>query len=190
MKYALLYGSYREGRQGIKVVKFIKNLIEKAGDEAFVLDAKEKNFPILNKMYKEYDEGTAPKFMSDVHDVLTKVDGFILVTGEYNHSVQAGLKNMVDHFMPEYFWKPTGIVSYSAGGFGGVRCAIQWRIIMGELGSVTIPSIFSVSDVYNSINENGVASDDALISKTKKFFDELEWYAKTLRRGREKGAPY
>lgn len=190
MKYALLYGSYREGRQGIKVVRFIQNQIEKNGDEAVVLDAKEKNFPILNKMFKEYEEGAAPKYMSDVHDALVGCDGFILVTGEYNHSVQAGLKNLVDHFMPEFSWKPTGIVSYSAGGFGGVRCAIQWRIIMGELGSVTLPSIFSISDIYNSLDKEGNPADEALSSKTKKFFDELHWYSKTLKRGRDIGTPY
>ena len=42
-------------------------------------------------------------------------DGFVFVTGEYNWGVQPGLKNLTDHFLEEWFWRPAAIVSYSAG---------------------------------------------------------------------------
>ena len=29
----------------------------------------------------------------------------------------AALKNLLDHFLEEYFWRPSAIVSYSAGRF-------------------------------------------------------------------------
>jgi NAD(P)H-dependent FMN reductase len=40
----------------------------------------------------------------------------------------------LDHFLEEYFWRPSAIVCYSAGQFGGVRAAMQLRMTLAELG--------------------------------------------------------
>ncbi len=42
-------------------------------------------------------------------------DAFIFVVGEYNWGMQPGLKNLTDHFLEEWFWRPAAIASYSAG---------------------------------------------------------------------------
>lgn len=58
--------------------------------------------------------------MEKLHQILESADGFIIVTGEYNHSIPPALKNLSDHFQTEYYFKPSGIVSYSAGAFDEV----------------------------------------------------------------------
>ncbi len=52
-------------------------------------------------------------------------DAFVFVTGEYNWGMQPGLKNLTDHFLEEWFWRPAAIASYSAGRLSGVRSSID-----------------------------------------------------------------
>ena len=112
---AVIYGSARQGRQGIKAARFVVRKLEERGHTVTLVDSLEHQLPLLDLMYKEYDEGTAPKAMETVGEILKTADGFIVVSAEYNHSIPAALKNLLDHFQSEYLYKPSAIVTYSAG---------------------------------------------------------------------------
>ena len=71
-------------------------------------------------------------------------DGFVFITGEYNWGVQPGLKNLTDHFLEEWFWRPAAIASYSAGRFAGARAATAWHGTLSEMGMVVISSTIGV----------------------------------------------
>ena len=71
-------------------------------------------------------------------------DAFVFVTGEYNWGPQPGLKNLTDHFLEEWFWRPAAIASYSAGRFSGVRSGTIWHGILSEMGMVVISSTLAV----------------------------------------------
>ena len=126
--------------------------------------------------------------MQTVSEILAAADGFVIVSGEYNHSVPAALKNLLDHYQSEYLYKPSAIVTYSAGPFGGVRALVNMRGIMAELGSTAIPSAFPVSSVYKAFDDDGNAIDKAYDERVGKFLDEYEWYARALKRERDSGA--
>lgn len=189
LTFSILYGSVRENRQGIRAVRFIKSLVEARGHKAIVLDAKELPLPLLDKMYKELGDA-APENMKTIANALNSSDGFIVVTGEYNHSIPPALKNMLDHFQKEFFFKPSGIAAYSAGQFGGMRAAVHVRAILPELGSPTIPSMVSYPKISKTIEESGEPVEQYYIKSTNKFLDELEWYAHALKRQRAEGSPY
>ncbi|MGB1696812.1 MAG: NADPH-dependent FMN reductase [Thermoplasmatota archaeon] len=187
MNYAVLYGSTRSARKGIHVAQFMVNQLEARGHDVTLLDAKELALPFLDKMYKEYD-GDAPAGMQRAHDVLDAADGLVVVGGEWNHSIPAALKNLLDHFQSEYAGKPAGIVTYSAGPFGGVRAAPHYRVILGELGMVTPSIMFAVSGVYKFESED---IGDDWVRRSERFLTELEWYTDALKAKREKdGNPY
>lgn len=188
-KIAIIYGSVRSERLGIRVAKFIYEKCKAKGWEVELVDPKEYNLPLLDKMYKEYEAGKAPADMEKVAKILYRADGFMVVTGEYNHSLPPALTNLIDHFMPEFFYKPAGIVSYSVGGFGGIRAAVHARVLIGEVGAVTIPTMFPVSMINKTINEAGQAIDKKYDERVVKFIDEFEWYLKALREARDKGLP-
>ncbi len=142
--------------------------------------------PLLDKMYKEYPEGQAPRNLQRIADLIIPADGVIVVSGEYNHSIPPALSNLLDHFLEEWFWKPSAIVCYSAGSFGGVRAAMQLRMMLGELGMSSIPSILPVPKVGQAFDEDGTPSDGRTRDRAKKFLDELEWYGHALRDARNK----
>jgi len=190
-KTLVFYGSYRSDRQGIKAAKFIIDQLQQRNHEVIFVDAKEYDFGILDRMYKEYDQGQAPTKMVELAEHIRTADGFVVITGEYNHSIQPGLSNLMNHYLEEYYFRPAGILSYSVGGFGGVRAAIQLRSFLGEMGMVTISTMFAISKIGDSLDESGTPKEAGLTKKVGQFLDELEWYEEALQRQRrEKGTPY
>ena len=185
LKTAVVYGSVRSARQGIKAARFIVNKLEARGHDVELIDPMERQLPLLDRMYKEYGDGEAPPALESIASVFREADGFIIVSGEYNHSIPPALKNLLDHFQPEYHYKPSGIVTYSAGPFAGLRGLANLRAILGELGTPSIPSVFPISKVQNAFDEDGQALEEAYDDRVGRFLDEFEWYSRALRAGRQ-----
>jgi NAD(P)H-dependent FMN reductase len=185
LRTAVIYGSVREKRQGIKAARFVVRHLQGRGHEVTLVDAAAHGLPLLDRMYKEYEQGGAPAAMQRVAGILDAADGFVIVSGEYNHSIPPALKNLLDHFQREYLYKPSGIVTYSGGPFGGVRGLVNLRGILAELGTPSIPSAFPIPRVQNAFDEDGNALESAYDERIGKFLDEFEWYAVALKRARE-----
>ena len=191
LNIAVIYGSVREARQGIKAAKFVVKKLEERGHKVTFIDPLDYRLPLLEKMYKVYEEGQAPEILEKLSKILTQADGFIIVTAEYNHGTPPALKNLLDHFHKEYFFKPSGIVCYSGGPWGGIRAAVQWRAILCEMGMPSTPSTFPIPKVQDAFDNDGNPVDEeAYNRRAKKFLDEFEWYANALRTQRKKGTPY
>ena len=140
-------------------------------------------------MYKEYPADQRPENLERLATRIRAADAFIIVSGEYNHSIPPALSNLLDHFLEEYFWRPSGIVCYSAGGFGGVRAAMQFRAMLCELGTPSIPSLLPVPSVQDAFDDEGRPHDDGYHKRAARFLDELEWYANALKAARAGGVP-
>ena len=181
---AVIYGSARKDRQGIKAARFMVRQLEDRGHNVTLVDSQEFDLPLLDKMFKEYEPGQAPAAMQKLADILSAADGFVIVSAEYNHSIPAALKNLLDHYQSEYHYKPSGIVTYSAGPFGGVRALVNLRAILAELGTPSIPSAFPISQVFNAFDDEGTSLDPAYDERVVKFLDEFEWYARAMSRER------
>ena len=187
---SMIYGSVRSERQGIKVAKFLENNLRKRGIKVHFIDPLEYQLPLLDKMYKEYKPGSAPEPMETLARLFNESDGFLIVTGEYNHSIPPALKNLLDHFQKEYYFKPSAIASYSAGSFGGVRAAVHLRVILGELGMPAISSMLPFPSIGNLFPDDLILKDKRIERSTKRFLDEFNWYAEAFKKHREIGVPY
>lgn len=194
MKLVLLFGSYREPSNGRRILPFLKAAAEAKGFEVTIADAKQIDLPMLDKMYKEYESGKAPKNLEDFAAMVRDADAFAVVSGEYNHSPQPGLTNLMDYLLEEWGWRPAGLVGYSVGRFAGMRAAMHLRAYIGELGMPTIPTILGIGPVQQSLDESGNLTGDGaegLRKATDRFLDELAWYAAAMKAKREADAtPY
>jgi len=186
----VIYGSVRQDRQGIKAARFIRGECESRGHRATLIDPREYQLPLLDRMYKEYAPGQAPEPLQGLADRIKAADAFLVVSGEYNHSIPPALSNLLDHFLEEYFWRPSAIVCYSAGAFGGVRAAMQLRAMLAELGTPSIPSLLPVPRVQDAFDDDGHPRDEAWKKRAARFLGELEWYANALKAARASGVPY
>src|ERR671938_1874863 len=99
LRFAVLFGSMRRDRAGIRAARFTVEQLCRRGHEPTLVDALECQLPLLDRMYKEYPKGEAPAVMERLATLYRAVDGFVIVAGEYNHGVQQALTNLIDHFL-------------------------------------------------------------------------------------------
>jgi NAD(P)H-dependent FMN reductase len=189
LNFPVIYGSVRAERQGIRAARAIVSILQARGHTVTLVDPTEYRLPLLDRMYKEY-KGDAPAVLEELATLYRAADGFVIVSGEYNHSIPPGLTNLLDHFLEEYFWRPSAIVCYSGGSFGGVRAAMQLRATLAEMGMPSIPSILPIPRVSSAFTEDGTPTDDAFAPRADRFLSEFEWYARALKAERAKGTPY
>src|SRR3979411_355485 len=149
----VLLGSVRRDRMGIRAARFVMRTIEERGHAPTLVDPMELQLPLLDRMYKEHPKAQAPENLEKLASLYREADGFVIVAGEYNHGIQPALKNLLDYFLEEYLWRPSGIVSYSQGSFGGVRAAMQLRMTLAELGMSSVPSPIAIPAIQHATRE-------------------------------------
>src|ERR671922_944087 len=186
-KIALIVGSVRRDRQGIKVARWMEEKLKNRNHTVFFIDPLELDLPLLDRMYKEMTDPSEK--MKSFRNEINDAEGYLAVTPEYNHSTSSAMKNTLDYFLEEYYFKPSAIVSYSPGMFGGINAAQQLRLIFAELGAPSISSSFTIPRVHN-VFEDGRLVDEAYDKRVLKFLAEFEWYIKAFKNQRAKGTPY
>ena len=188
----VLYGSYRSDRMGIRLAQFVVEGFRARGDDVALIDAKELGLPMLDRMYKEYKTGEAPAALERLAGQIREADGFVFITGEYNWGVQPGLKNLTDHFLEEWFWRPAAIASYSAGRFAGARAATAWHGTLSEMGMVVVPSTLAAGPIAQSLSADGKPIGEggkALEHAFPRFADDLSWWVEAAKAQRAKKKP-
>ncbi|MFN3434487.1 MAG: NADPH-dependent FMN reductase [Sphingomonas sp.] len=188
----ILYGSYRSDRQGIALAEWLVEAFRARGTAPELVDAKAVGLPILDRMYKEYAQGEAPPAMEALAGKIRTADAFVFVTGEYNWGVQPGLKNLTDHFLEEWFWRPAAIASYSAGRFAGARAGLAWHGTLSEMGMVVVSSALAVGGIGHAFDDAGQPAGDggaALTRAFPRFADDLAWWTEAARQQRARQDP-
>jgi len=188
----VLYGSYRSDRQGIRLADFLVRSFQARGAEAELIDAKAIGLPMLDRMYKEYPKGDAPAALEELAGKIRTADAFVFVTGEYNWGQQPGLKNLTDHFLEEWFWRPAAIASYSAGRLAGAHASVAWHGTLSEMGMVVISSTLTVGGISHALDEAGepIGDGGAALGRTfPRFADDLAWWTEAAREQRLRDAP-
>ncbi len=188
----VFYGSYRVDRIGIRLAHFVVEQLRRRGETVELIDAKAVGLPILDRMYKEYPRGSVPEALEKLATQIREADGFVFVTGEYNWSVQPGLKNLTDHFLEEWFWRPAAIASYSAGRFAGARAATAWHGTLSEMGMVVVSSTIAAGPIAQTLSADGEPIGEAgkaLERSFPRFADDLAWWVEAAKAQRAKRPP-
>jgi NAD(P)H-dependent FMN reductase len=188
----VIYGSYRSDRRGIRLAHYLVSGLQARGMDVELIDAKAIGLPMLDRMYKEYAPGSAPEALETLASKIRAADAFVFVAGEYNWGVQPGLKNLTDHFLEEWFWRPAAIASYSAGRFAGARSALQLHGTLSEMGMIVISSALAVGSIAQALTAKGEPlgeAGQALDSAFVRFADDLLWWTEAAKLQRARKAP-
>ena len=188
----VFYGSYRSDRMGIRLAQFVVEGLRGRGEDVELIDAKAIGLPMLDRMYKEYPIGQAPATLEKLAGQIHAADGFVFITGEYNWGVQPGLKNLTDHFLEEWFWRPAAIASYSAGRISGARATTAWHGTLSEMGMVVTSSTIAVGPIALALSADGTPSGEggkALVHAFPRFADDLAWWVEAAKAQRTRRKP-
>ena len=188
----VLYGSYRFDRMGIRLADYLVRGLAARGNDVELIDARAVGLPMLDRMYKEYPKGEAPSALETLAEKIRMADAFVFVTGEYNWGPQPGLKNLTDHFLEEWFWRPAAIASYSAGRAGGARANAVWHGMLSEMGMVVISSTLTVGPIAATLDAEGMPTGSAGEALDKSFHnlaEDLAWWAEAAKSQRARRAP-
>jgi NAD(P)H-dependent FMN reductase len=190
----VFYGSYRSDRMGIRLADYAVSELKARGNNVELMDAKSIGLPMLDRMYKEYAPGKAPATLQSLAEKIIAADAFVFVAGEYNWGPQPGLKNLTDHFLEEWFWRPAAVLSYSGGPIGGARSNLTWHGILSEMGMVVISSTINVGTIAEALDEQGRpsgASGARLQRAFPRVADDLAWWTEATKYQRQRRkAPY
>jgi NAD(P)H-dependent FMN reductase len=188
----VFYGSYRADRAGIRLADFTVSQLRALGNDVELIDAKAVGLPMLDRMYKEYPPGTAPAAMEQLAGKLLAADAFVFVAGEYNWGLQPGLKNLTDHYLEHWFWRPAALLSYSAGRLAGARSNYAWHATLCEMGMVVISSTISVGPIAETLDKDGqpIGELGARLQRTfPRLAADLAWWAEASRAQRARKQP-
>jgi NAD(P)H-dependent FMN reductase len=188
----VFYGSYRRDRAGIRLARYVLRELAARGHAVEFIDARQVDLPMLDRMYKEYPPGEAPAAMAELAGKIRAADAFVFVAGEYNWGMQPGLKNLTDHYLEEWFWRPGALVSYSNGRIAGARSNFVWHGTLSEMGMVVVSSTINVGPIADTLDADGQPIGDAgaaLARSFPRFAADLEWWAQAAKRQREVEAP-
>lgn len=186
-KILIIVGTVREGRVGKTIANwYLKEAKKVAPDFEFeLLDIKEENLPLFSEpvppMMHKYS--TLQKKLADK---IGNADGFIFVTGEYNHSVPGSLKNFLDYIFSEWNYKAAAFVGY--GGTGALRAIEHLIPILAELKVVSVANTFnniSITQVWNAFDEKGNIKPEFIHGNIEQQLKELHWWVNALKTARQ-----
>ncbi len=180
IKITIIAGSTRKDRQSINAANYLYNRLKDDFNNISpeVIDLREVNLPMFDSRIELMDD--PEKGISEFSEQIKSSDSLIIVSPEYNGAYPAVLKNALDHVLVEVKRKPIGIVTVSGGGFGGISCLTQLRLVLLHMGAIPIPASLPFSFIGKVFDEAGSLVDKSYNKKSNRFFDTLFWLTEAV----------
>ena len=157
---------------GKRIGKYIAGAAQNRNMDVEVFDPLEYDLPLLRQPHFSYPKGQVPAELEKMADSFRNANAYICITPEYNHCASPALLNTLNHFGSSIFsYKPSAIVSYSAGQWGGSRAAIALRPVLSELGCLPVSAMIHIPNAGSSFNEDGSPVDDP--ERWQKYADRI-----------------
>src|ERR1700733_7304173 len=151
IRIGIILGSTRPGRRGEQVAKWVLEVGSKRADADFeLIDLVDYPLPHLDEPMPPSLGQYQNQHTKDWAATISRFDGFVFVTPEYNHSTSGVLKNAIDYLFAEWNNKAMGVVSY--GVIGGARAAEHLRLIAGELKMASVRTNVALSLITDFVN--------------------------------------
>lgn len=202
MKFLIFVGTVRDSqppkpaRLGLRVSKACQRVFDSISNEHSVelIDPLDYDFGPIFKPHFAYSKSKAPKALDELAEKIEAADGYIMVSPEYNHSMSPALANLLNHFgSSSYAYKPSTIVSYSAGQWGGVRAAVAMRSFLSELGCLPVSAMIHVPKAQEVFEEDGSVQEGVDGDRWGQYFGrafyQMLWWAEAATAQRERIDP-
>ncbi|MGM0694578.1 MAG: NADPH-dependent FMN reductase [Pseudomonadota bacterium] len=175
-------------RLGLRVARACRRLLEADGATVELIDPLEIELGAVFKPHFAYAKAKVPEPLDALAEKITAADGYVMVSPEYNHSMSPALAHLLNHFGSSlYAFKPSAIVTYSAGQWGGARAAVAMRTFLSELGCLPVSAMIHVPRAQEALDEDGTFREDAehWAGYFGRTLGQLGWWAEAAARHRD-----
>jgi NAD(P)H-dependent FMN reductase len=182
-KILVIVGTTRNGRKGRLVADWYLREARKLNlsVDLELLDIADEKLELFNEPVSPMTHQYSP-VQEHLAGKIGDADGFVFVTGEYNHSVPASLKNFIDYLHAEWAYKPVAYVGY--GSNGGVRSIEHLIQIMTELKGVSVATggtNVTINAIWEALDDDGYPKPGYQFGSIETQLTELLKYAETLK---------
>jgi NAD(P)H-dependent FMN reductase len=179
----VIVGTVRQNRVGRRVADWYLAEARRAAPhmDFSILDAAELDLPLFNEPLPPRAHQYSP-LQDKLAALIGGADGFVVVTGEYNHSIPGSLKNLFDYVMAEWDRKAAACVGY--GTMGGIRAIEHVIQVFNFLGVAVVRDTLHITGIREALDENGMPRPGFVQGDITRQLKELEWWARTLKEGR------
>lgn len=166
---AILSSSIRAGRKSHNLALFFqKYLNENQLATVEILDLASYNFPLF-EMRLKHNKNPSLNALEFKNKIIAS-DGILIVTPEYNGSIPASLKNVIDLLYEEWQNKPIAIATASSGDFGGLQAFAHLQFILHKIGAKVVSINYPVARVQEKFDELGTPFDKLEAETHAKLF--------------------
>lgn len=188
MRIQVIMGTTRTGRFSEKVAPWVLQRLTEYGFDAELLDLRDYPLPFFDQKPPSVTLRNYPN--EEVARLGRKVDeaeGFVILTGEYNHGYPAVLKNAIDHTFVEWQRKPVAFIGW--GGVGGARVIEQLRLVAVELEMAPVRhAVHILPEVIRLAMQRRDPADFSVFERIEPrlnaLAEDLQWWGRTLSAGR------
>jgi len=172
---SILSSSVRNDRKSNRVALYLQHYIqENKLAESEIIDLIDYKFPVFDERLKLQKNPT--EMMIQFSEKIKLSDGVIIVTPEYNGSIPASLKNVIDLLYDEWHHKPIAISTVSSGLFGGSQALVTLQFVLWKMHAWTVPATLPIASVAEAFDKEGVAADQDVVDNLASIFiNELLW---------------
>lgn len=176
----------RPARLGLRVALQCEKHLAAMGHATELIDQLSIELPAVFKPHFAYAKSSAPETLDALAAKIEAADGYVMVSPEYNHSMSPALAHLLNHFGSSLFsYKPSAIVTYSAGQWGGARAAVGMRTFLSELGCLPVSAMIHLPKVQDVLTEDGDFAEGVNVVDWQGYlgrtFAQLEWWAAAAR---------
>jgi NAD(P)H-dependent FMN reductase len=186
---SVVVGSTRPGRVGLPIAEwFAQRATAHGAFEVVLTDLAEFGLPL-------FDEPEHPRLRrySQQHTrawsvAVDAADAFVFVAPEYNHGMNAALKNALDYLHHEWQHKAVGFVSYG-GVSAGTRSVAQLKQTVTVLKMIPVAAAVNVPFHTQFLDDDGRFVPNSVLEESAiamlDEISEMDAAVEILRRGSE-----
>lgn len=160
-------GSLRKDSYNKKLVQIAIRGAKEAGADVTYIDLKDYPLPIYDQDIE--DSQGLPENALKLKKLMLEHDGFLISCPEYNSSMPAAFKNVIDWasrqaspdeiYLCCYADKAVALMSASPGALGGIRSLVHVRSIFGNINSIVLPKQKCISQAHAAFGDDGDLKD-------------------------------
>ena len=185
-RIGIVLGSTRTGRFADRPAEWLAGIAAQRDDVACeIVDLRDYALPFFDEPKSPFREPSKHPVALRWAEKVRALDGFVFVTGEYNHSIPGVLKNALDYLYAEWNRKPAAFVAY--GNAGGARGVEQLRLMLVELQVAPLRSaVHLVRGEFMDVlmNKKTFADFPHLEQAANVMLDDIAWWSRALRAAR------